>query len=395
MRRGAAWAVPILLLVTGCSFGRTPAAPATVTVTTTATPASPATGTASATAVATPTPQVATLQSAFEDVKSGVVRLEVTGCDGAAVGSGFAISDTLLVTAAHVVSGGQVVEVIQGTQATAGTVVGIDEETDVALVRTATPLSGAVLAFSGTEPRVGDAVATIGYPEGDPITLHTGTVNALGRKAVIEGIARHDLLELDAAATHGDSGGPVIRADGGVVGVFDAVPDGEQGGRLAVSSGTAQPLVEAWGEDPEPTTYQDCTATIDLDGNPVAADALPTDPVQQALATLGVYFRAVNVGDFPTAVAQTVKDETAEEFADQVASSQDSGFEVGSAQQVGDRVVVWLTFTSEQDPGQGPAGRPDETCTSWSLDYTLVQHHGLWLVEASRAHDGEGSTPCA
>ncbi len=337
----------------------------------------------------------ATLQSAFEDVRSGVVRLEVAGCDGGSVGTGFAVDDDLLVTAAHVVAGAQVVEVVQGTEATAGTVVGIDEGSDVALVRTATELTGAELEFSDDEVRVGDAVAAIGYPEGDALTLHPGTVNAVGRKAVVGEHALHDLVEFDAAVTHGDSGGPVVRTDGEVVGVVSGGPDDRPGDRLAVSPTTAGPLVERWTADPVPVEVPQCSTVLDIEGETVEVTSLPTDPVEQSLATLDVYFRALNSGDFSTAVAQTVEDETAEEFQAQVASSHDSGFSVETADQRGDSVVVWLRFTSEQDAGQGPAARPEETCTDWSLDYTFVRDAGLWLIESSRAHEGAGSAPCA
>lgn len=65
--------------------------------------------------------------------------------------------------------------VIQGTTSTAGRVIGIDPSTDVALVQTATPLTGYQFHF-GDAPKVGDAVAAIGFPEGDPLSYNTGTI---------------------------------------------------------------------------------------------------------------------------------------------------------------------------------------------------------------------------
>jgi serine protease Do len=337
----------------------------------------------------------ATLQSAFEQVRSGVVRFEVSGCSGSATGSGFELAPDLVATAAHVVTGGQVVEVVQGTTATAGVVVGIDPGADVALVRTATPLTGHRFTFSPSSPRVGDQVAAIGFPEGDPLSFNTGTVNGLGRKAVIDGIPRHDLLEIDAATTHGSSGGPVIREDGSVVGLVDAGPDGEPGRRLAVSSGTAAPLVAGWRQAPQPVDPGDCSTAVDLDGNPVPPDRWPTAPAQQALGTLSIYFAAVNGGDFPTALAQLVHQPSLSSFTAGTTSTQDSGFDVRDVQDRGDRVVVWLEFTSHQDPGRGPADRPQETCTDWSLDYVLARHAGLELIEGTQPHAGPASAPCA
>jgi S1-C subfamily serine protease len=328
-------------------------------------------------------------------VQSGVVRFEVSSCSGAATGSGFELAPDLVVTAAHVVTDGQVVEVVQGTTATAGVVVGLDAGADVALVRTAAPLTGHRFTFSPTSPRVGDQVAAIGFPEGDPLSFNTGTVNGLGRKAVIEGIPRHDLLEMDAATTHGSSGGPVIREDGSVVGIVDAAPDGEPGRRLAVSSATASTLVEGWRQTPQPVEPGGCSTAVDPDGNPLPPGLEPTAPAQQSLATLRIYFTAVNGGDFPTALAQLVHQPPLASFTAGTTSTQDADFTVRDVQDRGDRVVVWLTFTSHQDPGRGPAGRPQETCTDWSLDYVMAQHDGLWLVDATQPHAGPPSAPCA
>jgi len=72
------------------------------------------------------------------------------------VGSGFAISPALVVTAAHVVANGQVIRMIQGTSSTAGKIIGIDERADVALVRTASDLDEPSLKLARRAPQEGD-----------------------------------------------------------------------------------------------------------------------------------------------------------------------------------------------------------------------------------------------
>ncbi|OMQ16341.1 hypothetical protein A7K94_0203195 [Modestobacter sp. VKM Ac-2676] len=384
----------IAMVVAACAApsgdGPPPAA-----VTTTVVLAPPAAATSSPTTEpALPTTEP-TLQSAYDTVRSGVVRLEVAGCGAAAIGSGFALSDDLVATAAHVVEGGQVIRVIQGTTATAGQVIGIDRGADVALVRTTVPLSGHVFRLAPGSPEVGDEIAALGFPEGQPLSFNTGTVNGLERKAVIEGIPRHDLVEIDAATTHGNSGGPVIRADGQVVGIVDAGPDGEPGRRLAVSIATARPLIDAWSAAPEPGVLPSCTAELDPDGVPLFPAHAPTSDEMQAITTLDVYFRAINLGDFPTAAAQLVDTPDVATFRAGVASSQDVGIRYRSVVSEGDALVVWVTFTSHQDQGRGPAERPEETCTDWSLDYVMTADNGLWLIADTRPHDGAGSAPCA
>jgi serine protease Do len=350
------------------------------------TPTSPAAATSTA---------PATLQEAFEAVRSGVVRFEVAGCDEDAIGSGFAIAPSLVATAAHVVAGGQVIRIIQGTSSTAGRVIGLDPAADVALVRTASPLSGTTLNFATHAPRVGDQVAALGFPKGDPLSFNQGTVNGLDRKAVIQGTQRHSMIEIDAATTHGSSGGPVIKADSTVVGLVDAGPDGEPGRRLAVSSAIAKPLVKRWTATPEPAKPPSCGSVRGPDGKPLPASDFPTTETRQALATLAVYFRSINNGDFPTALAQMLHPGSLAGFVKGVTSSQDSDFTVNSISTQGGSPVVWLSFTSHQDPGHGPARRPQETCTRWSLDFSFAQHHGLWLIASAQAHPGQpASLPC-
>jgi hypothetical protein len=286
--------------------------------------------------------------------------------------------------------------VIEGTTSTAGTVIGLDQGTDVALVRTAVPVNGHAFTFADAAPRVGDQIAALGFPEGEPLGFNPGTVNGVGRKADIEGYPRHDLLEMDAATNPGSSGGPVIRADGAVVGLVDAEYTGSQGRRLAVSSASAKTSIDGWSADPqpEPEPGADCTSAVDADGNPVPPEAFPTREDMQALTTLSVYFQAINGGDFPTALAQLTRPGSLESFSADVASSYDKPVHYQTIRTEGSALIVWVTFTSHQDPGKGPVDRPQETCTNWSLDYTMAPKNGLWLIDATRPHDGTGNTPC-
>lgn len=391
---GPATAPPVTVTVTG--GGSAPAT--TPTLSSSSSPASQAPEAATSTApdgAQAPGSGAAGLQQSFRTVRSGVVRFEVSGCDTSSIGSGFAISPTLVVTAAHVVNNGSVIRMVQGTTAVAGTVVGINSSTDVALVRAAAPLSGATLRFATGTPQIGDRVAAIGFPEGDPLSFNEGTVNGLDRKAIIDGIQRHSMIEMDAATTHGSSGGPVINAAGAVVGLVDAGPDGQPGRRLAVSSGVAAPLVADWQAHPAPVPPPECASATGPDGQPVPGSASPTAANQQALATLAVYFRAVNNGDFSTAFAQLLHGGDLATFTRGVTSSQDSDFIVDALGSAGSAPTVSLSFTSHQDPGRGPAGRPQETCTRWSLDYGFARSNGLWLISSTTAQPGgPASRPC-
>lgn len=407
-RAWLAGAVSFLLAGCGSLGGSTTAAPSPVPAA--SAPSVPASGVARDSDAATapssaipstppeptssPVPPPPTLQSAFEEVRSGVVRFEVAGCDGSTVGTGFQLTETMVVTAAHVVDDGQVIRVIGGTTSTAAVLVGADQGADVALVQTVAPLNGHLFRFAEEPPRIGDQIAAVGFPLGLPLAFHTGTVNGLDRKVEIDGVSRYGLVELDAAITRGNSGGPVIVADGSVVGIVHAELPGGPGRRWAVSSATARPLVDRWLARPDRVPVDGCT---ELAAGQEPAGSLP-DPLRkdaQAFATLNIYFASINSGDFATALAQLADPGPLEEFVDAVASSYDTDIRYREVQDRGAELVVWVTFTSRQETGRGPVERPDETCTDWSLDYVLVPRNGLWLIESTQTHDAEPrSRPC-
>jgi hypothetical protein len=166
-------------------------------------------------------------------------------------------------------------------------------------------------------------------------------------------IVQHDLLEMDAATARGSSGGPVIRADGGVVGLVDAGPtNGDPGRRLAVSSATAVPLIDEWTDHPQPTTPPECSGAVDANGVPIPSATTPTRDNVQVGATLDVYFHSINGGDYPTALAQFTPPSSLESFSEGVAGSQDTDLQYRTLTDSGDGLVAWVTFT--QSPGGGP-----------------------------------------
>lgn len=406
MRRKLMSVMACAALLSGCSAIGVSPSPATVTVTqashpsTTSVTTSP-TGSASATSPSSQVPtdrtttstEPITLQAAFEKVRGGVVRIQTATCSGGGQGSGFIIAPHLVATVAHVVQDGQTVRVINGSTSVAGTVIGIDPVADVALVRTATGLRGVPLALATTPSRVGDPVAALGYTVGEPLSFKPGSVNTLDRKATIDGATRYGLLELDFAADHGNSGGPVIDTAGRVVGLVDAGTEGRQGDRLAVSASIAAPLLTGWMSSPEPPEAKKCQQAVGPDGAPHATEPGQGEASAQAFETLNIYFDSIENGDYPTAVAQLAQPMSVKLFRDGVKSTHNSGFEVKSVTVAsGGEPVVWLTFVSNQQAGDGPKARPQERCTNWSLDYHFRRVNGLWLIRSVRQHEAEPMT---
>ena len=366
-----------------------------VTTTTSTSPSGSGSGSASVSPSVTSSPTPTTLQQAFAGVSSGVIRLEVSTCTSGATGTGFAIDDVHLVTAAHVIDNGALVRAISDTSSQAAQVIGIDRELDVALLRVTKPLTGHVFSFASTPAKVGDAVAALGYPQAAPLAFSPGTVNGINRKVVVEGSPRYDLVEFDSATTHGGSGGPLIRTDGQVVGVVVAGQDGVDGRKFALDADRVRDAVTPWLKD-GPIGVKQCAKVAGPDGEPVPSGVAPGSDLDQVFGTLRLYFNSINQGDYPTGLAQFVKPLPLDVFVDGVETSFDTNFTIKRVTRAaaGNRIDVQLTFTSVQRAGEGPAARPQETCTDWSLNYVMRPANGLWLIDQVLA-TGTASAPCA
>ncbi|MBL8780339.1 MAG: trypsin-like peptidase domain-containing protein [Alphaproteobacteria bacterium] len=137
------------------------------------------------------------------------------------LGSGFVIDSAgFVVTNNHVIQGSTSVEVRFGDgRKFKARIVGTDEPTDVALLKIdgAPPLPSVRFGDDRTA-RVGDWVLAVGNPFGFSGTVTAGIISARGRDEV--GAAQFtDYLQLDAAITSGNSGGPTFDMSGRVIGM--------------------------------------------------------------------------------------------------------------------------------------------------------------------------------
>jgi serine protease Do len=157
-------------------------------------------------------------------------------------GSGLVLTpDGYLLTNAHVARAAGPLRVrLSGSDTAAAERVGVDARTDLAVLRVeATRLRPLPLADS-RQLAAGQLVVAIGNPLGFERSVTLGVVSALYRSLPAPGGGMFDgLVQTDAAVNPGNSGGPLLDAEGGVVGVTTAMLPWAHGMAFAVPSHTA------------------------------------------------------------------------------------------------------------------------------------------------------------
>jgi S1-C subfamily serine protease len=166
--------------------------------------------------------------------------------NGRGQGSGVTLSpDGLIVTNAHVVSDAKTVSLVfPDARRIGGRVMGIDPDTDLAVVRAdGGGLAAATLGDSSTIRR-GQIAIAIGNPLGFESTVTAGVISALGRSLRSpSGRPIEDVIQTDAALNPGNSGGALVSSASDVIGINTAMIAGAQGICFAVASNTVRFVV--------------------------------------------------------------------------------------------------------------------------------------------------------
>ena len=194
---------------------------------------------------------------AYEVIRPSVVRvrrLEPNKGGGEdvekGVGTGVVIIDKgVILTNLHVVLGAKRVQVVfaDGLESDA-TVIGVRPEHDLAVLQAQEIPDDLVAATmrSTADLKPGDQVVAVGFPFGIGPSATSGVVSGLRRefrspegKRVLT-----NLIQFDAAANPGSSGGPLVNAQGEVVGIVTAILNPTEQ-RVFVGIGFAVPIENA------------------------------------------------------------------------------------------------------------------------------------------------------
>jgi serine protease DegQ len=150
------------------------------------------------------------------------------------LGSGVIVStDGYILTANHVVEGADEIELaLLDGRKVAARIVGVDPETDLAVLKAEHKGLPAITFATPDKARVGDVVLAIGNPFGVGQTVTSGIVSALGRSQI--GMNTYEnFIQTDAAINPGNSGGALVDSNGHLIGINTAIFS-RSGGNLGI-----------------------------------------------------------------------------------------------------------------------------------------------------------------
>jgi putative serine protease PepD len=194
----------------------------------------------------------------YRRANRGVVEITVStggtpspfggGERGQAQGSGWVYdTDGHVVTNEHVVDGATSIQVrFWNGKTYSAKVVGTDKSTDLAVIKLNAPASvlHPLSLADSSKVQVGDGVVAIGSPFGLEETVTSGIVSALHRAIrAPNNFTINDSIQTDAAINHGNSGGPLLDAQGHVIGVNAQIRSdsgGNEGIGFAIPSDTVR-----------------------------------------------------------------------------------------------------------------------------------------------------------
>ena len=188
---------------------------------------------------------------AVETVGPAVVHLQIESQElgsGSRGGSGSGVvftPDGYLLTNSHVITAAgakrRITATFQDGRSSAASVVGDDPDTDLAVLRLHGDAPAAARLGDSRRLKVGQLVVAIGNPFGFQCTVTAGVVSALGRSLrARSGRLIDSVIQTDAALNPGNSGGPLVTADGSVVGINTAIIAMAQGICFSISANTVE-----------------------------------------------------------------------------------------------------------------------------------------------------------
>src|SRR5699024_8691408 len=192
------------------------------------------------------------LKTIIHNTEKNVMLIEGQNEHETITGSGFLYNEEGdIITNAHVVEDADIIYVrTANAQVYPGAVIGIGEETDVAVVRVP-QLAGKSYLPDNDEitAEIGDEIIALGSPHGFQNTVTLGIISGTERNISVEGFDYENAYQISAQITHGNSGGPLINQSTGNVHGINSVgtEDGTIGFSIPIQDVSSQ--IEQWSNE--------------------------------------------------------------------------------------------------------------------------------------------------
>lgn len=189
------------------------------------------------------------LKTIIHEAEKHVVQIEGQNDHTTITGSGFIYNNSGdIITNAHVIEDADMIYVrTANAQIYPAAIVGMDENTDIAVIRVPELSGQSYLEIENKTPtEIGDEIIALGSPHGFQNTVTLGIISGLERNFSVEGYNYENAYQISAQITHGNSGGPLITRDSGkVIGVNSVgTEDGTIGFSIPITEVIEQ--VEEW-----------------------------------------------------------------------------------------------------------------------------------------------------
>jgi S1-C subfamily serine protease len=315
------------------------------------------------------------------------------------VGTGFLLDDHLIMTAAHVAHQEVAINVSIGGLYTSAKVLGINDNLELALLRTTMPLPGHKFAFEAAPPTPGMEVAALGFPLDRGLSFTSGRVSALNQEQNIGSRTITGLIRTDTAMNPGNSGGPLVLLNGRVAGVVssktawvlgtgDANDHGAEGMGFAVNATRAMSAAADWGQRSTPVPSTDCGGTAATSSSDIITSNRATHPgADEVIQSLLTHGQAINRGAYDTAFSVMTPELQASfgsvgEWSSGLRTSFWRALTVNDIRGTVNELTAYTVLRTEQSSVDGPNG---QTCSDFPLNYEMKRDGTAWRMAAATA----------
>ena len=159
--------------------------------------------------------------------------------------------DGIILTNSHVVENADKVQIVfKGGRKYDGEVLGVDRQSDIAVVKIAATGLDAARMGDSSKTKVGEFAIAVGSPYELDYSVTVGHVSAKGRRVVADQFMfDQDFIQTDASINPGNSGGPLVNIYGEVIGINTLIRGVNTGIGFAVPVNLAKRVAEMLVED--------------------------------------------------------------------------------------------------------------------------------------------------